>query len=119
MWTVELEPIKEWLDGLDQDTAYQIYAALDILKDKGPNLKRPLVGKIEGSVIKSMKELRPGSTGDSEVRILFAFDPKRKAVMLIGGDKQGKWDKWYKTAIREAESRYVDWLEKQYGKDES
>lgn len=117
MWTVELELIKDWLDGLDQGTAYQVYAALDILRDKGPNLKRPLVGKIEGSVIKSMKELRPGSVGGSEVRILFVFDPERKAIMLVGGDKQRKWNKWYDKAIREAESRYVEWLESHYGKE--
>ena len=119
MWTVELELIKDWLDTLDQDTAYQVYVALDILREQGPNLKRPLVGKIEGSIIKSMKELRPGSTGGSEIRILFVFDPKRKAIMLVGGDKQRKWSKWYTKAIPEAESRYVQWLEDQYGKDRS
>ncbi|WP_242670577.1 type II toxin-antitoxin system RelE/ParE family toxin [Bifidobacterium longum] len=39
-----------------------------------------------------MKELRPGSTGRSEVRILFVFDPERKAVLLVGGDKQNKME---------------------------
>lgn len=112
-----MELIKDWLDSLDQQTAYQIYAALDILQERGPNLKRPLVGKIEGSVIPSMKELRPGSAGSGEVRILFVFDPKRKAVLLVGGDKQRKWNKWYKTAIREAERRYIHWLEDHYGKE--
>lgn len=111
MWTVELEPIKDWLAGLDDDSAYQVQAALEILQEDGPNLKRPLVGKIEGSIIKNMKELRPGSTKHSEIRILFTFDPDRRAVMLVGGDKQGKWNKWYKTAIREAEARYLRWLE--------
>ena len=59
MWQIEMEPIKDWLDGLDKQTAYQVYAALDLLRERGPNLKRPLVGKIEGSIIGSMKELRP------------------------------------------------------------
>ena len=117
MWQIEMEPIKDWLDGLDKQTAYQVYAALDLLRERGPNLQRPLVGKIEGSIIGSMKELRPGSTGRSEVRILFVFDPERKAVLLVGGDKQNKWNKWYKTAIREAERRYIRWLEEQHGKD--
>ena len=45
------------------------------------------------------------------------FDPERKAVLLVGGDKQNKWNKWYKTAIREAERRYIRWLEEQHGKD--
>ena len=64
-----------------------------------------------------MKELRPGSSGRSEIRILFVFDPKRKAIMLVGGDKQRKWDKWYRKAIPEAERRYLVWLEERYGKE--
>ena len=49
-----------------------------------------------GSRHKNMKELRPGSAGRSEVRILFAFDPKRRAIMLLAGDKHGAWQKWYR-----------------------
>lgn len=117
-WTVELEPIKHWLDQQDKATIEQISAAVMLLREHGPDLKRPFVGKIEGSrIVKSMKELRPGSAGRSEIRILFTFDPKRKAIMLVGGDKQRKWDKWYAKAIPEAERRYLAWLEEQYGKD--
>lgn len=54
MWQIEMEPIKDWLDGLDKQTAYQVYAALDLLRERGLNLKRPLVGKIEGSIIGSI-----------------------------------------------------------------
>lgn len=112
MWTIELEPIKEWLDGLDRQTATQVYAALELLSEQGPNLKRPLVGKIEGArLVNNLKELRPGSVGHTEIRILFAFDPHRRAILLIGGDKQGQWNKWYRKAIPEAERRYVEWLE--------
>lgn len=118
VWKVELEPIKDWLNTLDRQSRVQILAAIKVLEEQGPNLKRPLVGKIEGSrIIRSMKELRPGSAGSSEIRILFVFDPKRKAIMLVGGDKQRKWNKWYKKAIPEAETRYIQWLEAQYGKD--
>ena len=106
------------LRSLQTDVKIQVLAALEILKEQGPNLKRPLVGKINGSrLVRSMKELRPGSAGQSEIRILFVFDPKRKAILLVGGDKQAKWNKWYKTAIPEAERRYVAWLENQYGKE--
>lgn len=118
MWTIELELVKDWLNSLDRESKIQVLAALEILKEQGPNLKRPLVGKINGSrLVRSMKELRPGSAGQSEIRILFVFDPKRKAILLVGGDKQAKWNKWYKTAIPEAERRYVAWLENQYGKE--
>lgn len=118
MWTIELELVKDWLNSLDRESKIQVLAALEILKEQGPNLKRPLVGKINGSrLVRAMKELRPGSAGQSEIRILFVFDPKRKAILLVGGDKQAKWNKWYKTAIPEAERRYVAWLENQYGKE--
>lgn len=118
MWKVELEPIRSWLNKQDRTTVEQIAAAITMLQTYGPDLKRPFVGKIEGSkIVKNMKELRPGSAGRSEIRILFVFDPKRKAILLVGGDKQRKWNKWYAKAIPEAERRYLEWLEEQYGKD--
>ena len=95
-----MEPIADWLNTLDHKSRVQILAAVSLLEEQGPDLKRPIVGKIKGSsLIPSMKELRPGSSGRSEIRILFVFDPKRKAIMLVGGDKQRKWDKWYRKAI--------------------
>ena len=60
---------------LDRDSSRQVGAAVELLKQHGPSLKRPLVGEITTSKIKNMKELRPGSTGRSEIRILFVFDP--------------------------------------------
>ena len=53
-----------------------------------------------------MKELRPGSAGRSEIRILFAFDPQRQAVLLVAGDKAGKWQRWYKQAVPLADDRF-------------
>ena len=55
-------------------------------------------------------QLRPGATGTTEVRVLFVFDPKRRAVPLVGGDKSGRWQDWYKTNIPLAEQRYERWL---------
>jgi len=57
-----------------------------------------------------MKELRPPSTGRSEVRILFAFDPWRAAILLVAGDKSGQWTRWYRTAIPHAERLYDEYL---------
>jgi hypothetical protein len=56
-----------------------------------------------------MKELRPGSAGRSEIRILFAFDPARTAVLLVAGDKAGDWRKWYDRNIPVADERYDLW----------
>ena len=58
-----------------------------------------------------MKELRPASTGRTEVRILFAFDPTRAAILLVAGDKCGKRQSWYRKAIRIADQRYTEHLE--------
>ena len=54
---------------------------------------------LTGSRHKNLKELHPGSSGRSEIRILFAFDPRRQAILLVAGDKAGAWKKWYATNI--------------------
>lgn len=69
-----------------------------------------MVDSIAGSRHKGMKELRPGSSGRSEIRILFIFDPRRNAVMLLAGDKRGEWTKWYRRQIPVADSRYDSYL---------
>ena len=118
MWTVEIEYIIEWLDGLDAETIAKIFAALKRLEQEGPNLGRPLAYTLSGSRVKNLKELRPASPRGSEIRIIFAFDPLRNAVMLLGGDKakgksgKTKWSEWYKRAIPKAETIYFDHLEK-------
>jgi Phage derived protein Gp49-like (DUF891) len=48
--------------------------------------------------------------GHSEIRILYIFDPRRNAVLLVAGDKAGKWEAWYRLAIPLAEQRYQDYL---------
>ena len=75
------------------------------LADIGPGLGRPLVDTIHGSSIANLKELRPGT-----VRILFAFDPWRDSILLVAGDKVGRWTQWYREAIPLAEQRYERYL---------
>jgi hypothetical protein len=53
-----------------------------------------------------MKELRPGSTGRTELRVLFAFDVARSAILLVGGDKSGDWKGWYEKNIPVADDRF-------------
>jgi hypothetical protein len=62
-----------------------------------------------------MKELRPGSSGRSELRILFAFDPKRQAILLIAGDKAGNWQRWYKKYIPLADNLFDEHLRRLEG----
>jgi transcriptional regulator with XRE-family HTH domain len=68
-----------------------LLAAVQILRDQGPTLGRPLVDTVKGSRHSNMKELRPGSTGRTEIRVLFAFDIERQAILLVGGDKSDDW----------------------------
>jgi hypothetical protein len=67
-------------------------------------------GGLTGSRLHNLKELRPGSSGASEVRILFIFDPARNAVLLVAGDKAGRWQEWYREAIPAAEAAYEAYL---------
>jgi hypothetical protein len=73
----------------EPETAELVETAIDLLAADGPTLRRPPVDTIEGSSIRNMKELRPGSVRQSEIRILFVFDPARQAVLLVAGDKAG------------------------------
>lgn len=80
---VVVEPALSWLHGLrrtDRDTLIQVSQAVAALQEEGPALGRPLVDTIKGSVLSNLKELRPGSAGATEVRLLFVFDPDRHAV---------------------------------------
>lgn len=84
--------------------------AIEALSEEGPALGRPLVDTIKGSRLANLKELRPGSAGSSEVRLLFVFNPERHAVILVGGDKSGNWRDWYHSAIPAAEAAYDEHL---------
>ncbi|TDC15691.1 addiction module toxin RelE [Streptomyces sp. 8K308] len=90
----------------DWESAEQVEDAIDLLAETGPTLGRPLVDRIKGAENHHLKELRPGSSGGSEIRILFAFDPVRRAVLLVAGDKAGNWRGWYEANIPAAEERY-------------
>lgn len=101
--------VRDWLHALragDPVTRRLVAQAIDQLLDEGPRLGRPLVDRITGSRLHNLKELRPGSSGQSEVRILFIFDPVRSAVLLVAGDKSGRWQEWYREAIPAAEAAY-------------
>ncbi|QQR99858.1 MAG: type II toxin-antitoxin system RelE/ParE family toxin [Austwickia sp.] len=95
MWIVDIELVEPWLRGLDDRSLEQVVAAIEVLQDRGPSLGRPLGDTVAASRHRNMKELRPGSVGRSELRILFAFDPQRQAILLVAGDKTGNWRRWY------------------------
>ena len=112
-WSVKVtEEYAAWFTVLIKDdlaSATQVAQAVAALREEGPALGRPLVDRIQGSNIHHLKELRPGSAGRSEIRVLFAFDPTRSALLLLGGDNAGNWKRWYKENIPIAERLYLDY----------
>jgi hypothetical protein len=115
-WAVIVHPaVDEWLAALDDGSLQQVTAAVRELREAGPVLGRPLADTVRASRHRNMKELRPGSSGRSEIRILFAFDPARRAVPLVAGDKSGQWRQWYKRAIPLADDRFDEHV-RQLGK---
>ncbi|SFJ09303.1 hypothetical protein SAMN05216275_106242 [Streptosporangium canum] len=110
-WEIRVtNEILTWINALDERSRVQVVDAVDRLAEAGPGLGRPLVDKLEGSRVHNLKELRPGSAGRSEIRILFVFDPWRSAILLVGGDKSGDWSGWYRRAIPRAEELYAEYL---------
>jgi hypothetical protein len=112
-WSVKVtEEYAAWFTALikeDLGSAAQVAQAVAALREEGPALGRPLVDRIQGSRLHHLKELRPGSAGRSEIRVLFAFDPTRSALLLLGGDKAGNWQRWYRENIPLAEQLYLEY----------
>ena len=105
MWEVEYtHEFGEWWDTLTVEQQEALDDRVMLLAEHGPALKRPVVAEISGSRHANMKELRASKGG--ALRVLFAFDPRRHAILLLGGDKSGEWDMWYRTAVSEADELY-------------
>jgi hypothetical protein len=109
VWDVEYtDTFGMWWHELDEDAQERIAAAVELLEEAGPALGRPLVDTLRGSRHPNMKELRPRG---GHIRVLFAFDPRRTAILLLGGDKSGRWQAWYRQAIPAADDLYDEHLD--------
>jgi hypothetical protein len=106
-WVVEIgDEFKPEFFALPEDVRTEILALARLLQQFGPQLGRPRVDTLHGSRYANMKELR-FSAADGEWRVAFAFDPKRKAILLIAGDKSGVSKKrFYRELIRKADVRF-------------
>ena len=106
-WVVEIgDEFKPEFFALLEDVRMEILALARLLQQFGPQLGRPRVDTLHGSRHANMKELR-FSAADGEWRVAFAFDPKRKAILLVAGDKSGVSKKrFYRELIRKAEERF-------------
>lgn len=107
-WEVEFtDQFEDWWRTLTEKEQDAITAAVEVLEERGPGLARPSVDTIKGSRHANMKELRPRG---GNIRILFAFDPRRSAILLIGGDKSHRWQEWYREVIPIADDLYDEHL---------
>ena len=101
-WDVEFtDEFEAWWHNLTEDEQERLDAKIQLLEDLGPALGRPHVDTLTASRLPNLKELRSGP-----VRVLFVFDPRTTAILLLGGDKSGAWNAWYLTAIPTAEDLY-------------
>jgi len=108
-WDVEFtDQLWEWFGTLDALSEETVFAAVEELRAVDPGLGRPWVDTVKRSRHKNMKELRPTRRN---VRILFAFDPRRTVILLIGGEKTGLWNAWYDRIIPVADRLFDVYLE--------
>jgi hypothetical protein len=116
-WQVEEhDQYTVWFEKQEEDLQDEILAVVGLLKREGPKLSRPYADTLKASEHSNMKELRVQYCGQPW-RILFAFDPMRSAILLIGGNKTGN-AQWYKENIRIADERFTEHLEELQNKKE-
>jgi hypothetical protein len=107
-----------WFHELTEEQQEAIAARVTVLEAQGPGLRRPYVGEIKGSAFDpKMKELICNEGG--ALRILFMFDPRSVAILLLGGDKTGQWQRWYGQAIPQADELYREHLKELQDEEEN
>lgn len=97
-----------WWDSLTVAEQKSVTHGVDLLQQHGPMLSRPHADTIKGSQYANMKELRVQHEG-RPYRILFAFDPRRTGLLLIGGDKTGN-NRWYEEFVPKADAIFTEHL---------
>lgn len=106
-WDVEFHgDFESEFDELPETVQDEIYVRGQLLATFGPSLGRPHVDTLDGSKHANMKELR-FNADDGVWRVAFAFDPERRAVLLVAGDKSGVSQKrFYKGLVKKADTRF-------------
>lgn len=109
-WEVEYtDEFGHWWDSLDEEEQEDVAMAVVLLEARGPTLPFPYSSGIVGSRHRSMRELRIQHAG-RPYRVLYSFDPRRAAILLIGGDKTGD-GRFYDRLVPLAERLFDDHLE--------
>ena len=109
-WEVEYtNEFGEWWHDLSADQQDAVVAKVGLLMEHGPNLPYPHSSGVQSSRHGNMRELRIQS-GGKPIRVFYAFDPMRSAILLIGGDKTGK-QRFYEVFVPIADELYDTHLE--------
>lgn len=104
-WEVEFtDEFEQWWNGLSEEEQDSVAVAVELLEERGPELRHPHSSGVQSSRHGRMRELRVQHTG-RPFRVLYAFDPRRVAILLIGGDKTGD-DRWYEKFVPVADGLY-------------
>lgn len=104
-WNVEhTDEFAEWYHGLSEAQQDDITATTLLLMEMGPQLPFPHSSGVNGSKHSHMRELRVQS-GGKPLRVFYAFDPRRSAILLIGGDKTGD-KRFYERTVPVADKLY-------------
>ena len=108
-WEVEYtDQFGEWWEGLPESRQDSITARVELLMEYGPNLRYPSSSDVRSSRHGGMRELRIQSAG-RPLRVLYAFDPRRTSILLIGGDKTGN-DRFYEEYVPLADHLFDEHL---------
>jgi hypothetical protein len=108
-WEVEVtDEFKTWWSGLAEAERISVERAVLLLEERGPHLPFPYSSGVIGSRHSAMRELRVQHQG-RPYRVLYIFDPRRVALLLLGGDKTGD-DRWYEKNVPLADQIYNNYL---------
>ena len=109
-WEIEYtDEFEDWWNALNEDEQESVLVSVTLLEERGPNLRFPHSSGINNSKHAHMRELRTQHDG-RPYRTLYAFDPRRCAILLLGGDKTGN-DRWYDENIPVADRLYDEHIE--------
>jgi hypothetical protein len=109
-WEVEgTDEFAEWFLSLSDEEQVDVGRVVELLVEHGPSLPFPYSSGVESSRHRHMRELRIQHAG-RPYRVLYAFDPRRAAILLLGGDKTGN-NRWYEENVPTADARYDEYIQ--------
>ena len=110
IWEVEYtDEFGEWWESLDEQEQDSVAVYVSLLEQRGPALPYPYSSQIHEAKFSHLRELRIQHKGQP-YRVLYAFDPRRTAILLMGGNKTGS-NRWYETYVPLADRLYDEHLE--------